>query len=101
MPRRIAVLLLNLGPAASQAEPSWTEHVRLSTLIPMVAVSDREMAEALNTNSFFSRVNTPGYHCTTSDFALRKIRQVTITCLRGEDKIVYEGGPQGTAPSPC
>ena len=95
MPRRIAALLLTLGPAAAQAQPLWTEHVHLSSPIPMVAVSDREMTEAMDTNSFFSRVNAQGYHCTTADYPLSrrmKIRRVTITCLRGEDKVVYEGG---------
>ena len=95
MPRCIAALLLTLGPAAAQAQPLWTEHVHLSTPIPMVAVSDREMTDATNTNSFFSRVSAQGYRCTTADNPLSRrmrIRRVTITCLRGEDKIVYEGG---------
>ena len=96
MPARIAaLLLLTLGPAAAQAGSPWPEHVHLSTLIPMAVVSDREMTDAMDTNAFFSRVNAHGYRCATADHPPSrrlKIRRVTITCLRGEDKIVYEGG---------
>src|SRR4051794_37767631 len=95
MSPRVAALLLALGSATAQAEPSWTEHIHLPTLIPMAAVSDREMTDATDTNAFFSRVSGHGYHCTTADYPpsrRMRIRRVTITCLRDRDKIVYEGG---------
>jgi hypothetical protein len=92
---RIVALLLALGSATAQAEPSWTEHTYLPTLIPMSAVSDREMTDATDTNAFFSRVNGHGYLCTAADYPASRrmrIRRVTITCLQDSDKIVYEGG---------
>jgi hypothetical protein len=91
----LALLLLQPIAVAAEETPGRavpvTAHETLSRPIPMAVVGS-SFVQAGTAPAFFSGLEAAGYACMAEDVTRWRVRRVLVTCARGGERLVYEGG---------
>ncbi len=80
-------------PAGPPMASPWTQHPVLSLPTPLLAVSDRDTADAGTTTDFFARLADLGFACLAFQPPRRRIRRAEVVCAGGaKEWFSYAGG---------
>lgn len=95
MRRTLPLLLALLAPlpatAGEQQPVPVPEHAALGQAIPM-AIVGATFLPAGTAPGYFRAVEALGFSCLAEDLTRWRVRRVRVTCTRGAEMLLYEGG---------